>query len=168
MILHLYSRIDHHSSINSDGSLPSVNLTTQSSANQSSVPASSASSNDVNKHGRNQGHKFHNRRFWNNNHGRIQCQLCGRFGHTGFDRSFQGSNANSFHPNSSQFSQAAGFGFSSGFNALTLQHDLNKENQWFPDSGTSNHVISDLANLGISTEYLGDNKVLIGNGAGSQ
>lgn len=43
---------------------------------------------------------------------------------------------------------------------------MNKENQWFPDSGASNHVTHDLANLSVGTEYQRDNKVHIGNGAG--
>lgn len=43
---------------------------------------------------------------------------------------------------------------------------MNKENEWFPESGASNHVTHNLANPGISSEYLGDNKVFVGNDAG--
>lgn len=42
---------------------------------------------------------------------------------------------------------------------------MNKENQWYPDLGTSNHVTSDLSNLTMGTHYTGDNKVRVGNGA---
>lgn len=42
------------------------------------------------------------------------------------------------------------------------------DTNWYPDSGATNHVTNDLANLNPSAEYHGANKVHMGNGAGLQ
>lgn len=81
-----------------------------------------------------------------------------------YDISFQGRNS------SVQSSQSSRGGSSksspSSLHALAIHHDVNKENIWFLDSGATNHVTSDMANLNFGAEYQGDNKVLVGNGTG--
>ena len=37
---------------------------------------------------------------------------------------------------------------------------------WYPDSGATNHLSSDLSNLNISSEYHGGNQLVLGNGSG--
>ncbi|RVW98995.1 hypothetical protein CK203_033838 [Vitis vinifera] len=37
---------------------------------------------------------------------------------------------------------------------------------WYPDSGATNHVTSDLNNLTFGIEYHGNNKIHMGNGEG--
>ncbi|KAL5710484.1 hypothetical protein ACHQM5_021040 [Ranunculus cassubicifolius] len=39
---------------------------------------------------------------------------------------------------------------------------------WIMDTGASNHITSDLANLAIHDEYHGKEQVAVGNGAGSR
>lgn len=39
---------------------------------------------------------------------------------------------------------------------------------WYTDSGASQHVTTDLANLAIQEDYTGTDKVAVGNGSGSQ
>lgn len=37
---------------------------------------------------------------------------------------------------------------------------------WFPNSGATHHLTSDLANLSLQSEYTGPDQVHIGNGSG--
>lgn len=69
-----------------------------------------------------------------------------------FERWYQGPNnsnpgqpSNGYNPFQQQHGNLANY--QSPFTAYTLQHDINKENQWFPDSGASNHVTHDPTNL---------------------
>nr|KYP53124.1 hypothetical protein KK1_024946 [Cajanus cajan] len=38
------------------------------------------------------------------------------------------------------------------------------DDQWYPDSGATNHLTPDLNNLGSKTEYTGQDKIHMGNG----
>ncbi|KAL4600507.1 hypothetical protein ACB092_11G203400 [Castanea dentata] len=44
----------------------------------------------------------------------------------------------------------------------------NSQTTWLFDTGASNHITSDLANLAIHNEYHGQDQVAVGNGAGSK
>lgn len=97
LLLSHENRLQRRSLINSDGSLPSVNLKVQSNSRGSH---SSSGFADINRRGRAMMGRF-NRRSWNTNQ-KPQCQLCGRFGHTvmrryyRFDKAFQGPNQSPF------------------------------------------------------------------------
>jgi histone deacetylase 1/2 len=42
-------------------------------------------------------------------------------------------------------------------------HDTN----WYPDTGSTNHITNDLSNLSVQSEpYLGNDQIHVGNGAG--
>lgn len=93
MLLTQESHIQRHSSstVNNDGTLPSVNLTKsriqQTTGNPNdSVRKNSTQGNQNTQENQNQQGKSQNsrsnRRPWNNNNQRPQCQLCGKFGHT--------------------------------------------------------------------------------------
>lgn len=97
-----------------------------------------------------------------NNNSRVQCQLCGRFGHTvlrcylRFDRSYQGHNAtpnHSFTPmNNTFFMNRSCNTFSQAqqqapLNALMVAPDLNRDTNWYPGSGASTHVTNDFGNF---------------------
>ncbi|KAK0607621.1 hypothetical protein LWI29_017546 [Acer saccharum] len=42
-----------------------------------------------------------------------------------------------------------------------------RDGAWFPDSGATNYVTNDLANLNLGTEYQGSNRLQMGNGTGA-
>ncbi|CAA0823296.1 Probable methyltransferase PMT13, partial [Striga hermonthica] len=44
--------------------------------------------------------------------------------------------------------------------------DNNPEIDWYPDSGASHQVTNDFSNLSVASDYSGQNKLQIGNGAG--
>lgn len=53
--------------------------------------------------------------------------------------------------------------------AMMASPDVFEDNNWYPESGATNHVNNDLSNLNLSSnEYLDSNKLLIGNGSGLQ
>lgn len=51
-------------------------------------------------------------------------------------------------------------------NVFLVSPDLNKDTNWYPDSGASNHVTNEFGNLTTGAEYFGGNKVHVGNGMG--
>ncbi|CAA0831393.1 Unknown protein, partial [Striga hermonthica] len=98
---------------------------------------------------------------------KIQCQVCGVNGHTAercwyrYDTGYMGSALE----NSSR-------GFNSpSANMMHTQHLTPSEaatdsNQWYPDSGATNHVTNNFTNLSIASEYGGGSKLHMGNGSG--
>jgi hypothetical protein len=109
-------------------------------------------------------------RGWNNN-SRVQCQLCGKMGHTvqlcfyRFDSFFSGSSPAS----SRQAGPDGGYNNnnSSAFSTnISTSNDSTDNSSWFPDSGATNYVTNDLSNLNLGSEYNGGSKLLVGNGAG--
>lgn len=160
--------------INLDASLPSINLTTQEQLKRGN---SSNSTDDRNNWNPNRGrgvNRFNRGRNWNNN-SKPQCQLCGKFEHTAlrcysrFDRAFQGPNSSSNVP----FNRQSNASFVPGHNlpqhhqtptnAFMVSPDLNKDMNWYPDSGASNHVSNDFNNMSIGAYYFSANRVHVGN-----
>lgn len=148
------NRLQRRSVLSSDGTLPSINYAAHGQSrntNQYQV------NNDVSRRGRGYTSRFQ-RRNWNSNQ-KPNCQLCGRFGHTvvkcyyRFDKSYQGSNSSvsSYARGSSSSTENS----QQNPQALIVHNDLNRDNHWFPDSGATNHVTHDLANLNTATEYQG-------------
>ncbi|OMO72876.1 hypothetical protein COLO4_27419 [Corchorus olitorius] len=82
---------------------------------------------------------------------RPQCQVCSKFGHSAldcfhrFDHGYQSSQTT----NSSALMASAS----------SISHD----DDWFPDSGASNHLTADLSNMSIHSEYQGQDRVKVGN-----
>lgn len=79
------------------------------------------------------------------------CQLCGRKNHVAatcwhrFDKEF--------HHHASHTPPAAYIAAPGSFN-----------NKWIPDSGATNHLTSDFANLHVSSPYEGPDQIRVGNG----
>lgn len=98
--------------------------------------------------------------------------MCGRYGqivlrcYYRFDIEFQGANSGNYQHHNFNSTASIRSSTPPSINTLIVQDDLIKENFWYPDSGASNYVTNDLANLNIGAEYQGDNMVLVGNGAG--
>nr|KYP45414.1 Retrovirus-related Pol polyprotein from transposon TNT 1-94 [Cajanus cajan] len=93
-----------------------------------------------------------------------QCQVCGKIGHIAFycwhryDQQFAepnfNNNTNSTNSGTSQQMQAMFVG------SQTMPYD----DQWYPDSGATNHLTPDLNNLGSRTTTIGQDKIHMGNG----
>lgn len=170
---------NERNNINSDASLPSVNLTTQDQSKKHNPSNSSDNRGNWNNYRGKGGNRSTRGRNWNNN-SKIQYQLCGRFGHTAlkcymrFDRAYQGPNASTNLPfnsqQTSQFMNTQTYGSQqyqqAPLNALMVSPDVNKDTNWCPDLGASIHVINDFGNLSFGADYSGNNKVHVGNGAG--
>ncbi|KAL5730067.1 hypothetical protein ACHQM5_002939 [Ranunculus cassubicifolius] len=88
---------------------------------------------------------------------RSQCQICDRMGHTAIDcynlmnMAYEGR-----VPTKKLTAMAASPSFNNG------------DATWYTDSGASNHITTDLANLAIQKEYKGNDEVAVGNGSGPQ
>ena len=116
----------------------------------------------------------------------MQCQVCGKQGHMAlkcfyrFDQSFQSPLYQQQQGGSQMYSSSdnpsvnlAALQCQSGFNNNQpgFNHNSNQSNafsdpNWFPDSGATNHITSDLSHLAIGAPYQGSEKVQIGYGAG--
>lgn len=126
--------------------------------------------------------------------GKVQCQLCGRQGHTvlkcyyRFDQNFlgpaqlqssnnrNGCGSNYFSPmpqghiaqfHSELSPQLSSFsGFPSSATAMLATPETDSDLCWYPDSGATNHVTANAENLTHKSEFLGPNQVLVGDGKG--
>ena len=83
---------------------------------------------------------------------RPQCQVCGKNGHTAiqcyyrFDHAYQGT-----PPNMAAYVASP-----------SPQHDPN----WYPDTGSTNHLTNNFSNLIVQSEpYLGNDQIHVGDGA---
>ncbi|XXG59573.1 hypothetical protein AAC387_Pa04g1633 [Persea americana] len=82
------------------------------------------------------------------------CQICNKSGHTALDcfhqmdYSYQGR-----HPPSQLVAMAA------SYNPVPYQN-------WYADSGATNHITNDLGNLSVHNDYISKDKVSVGNGQG--
>ncbi|GAA0144837.1 hypothetical protein LIER_05175 [Lithospermum erythrorhizon] len=80
----------------------------------------------------------------------VYCEICSKPGHTSL-KCYQ-----MFNQGSSVASNAKAVYFASTSNI--------NDPTWYVDSGTSNHLTSDLQNLSIHTDYSRSNKIIVGNG----
>uniref|UniRef100_A0A1S3BEJ6 Uncharacterized protein n=1 Tax=Cucumis melo TaxID=3656 RepID=A0A1S3BEJ6_CUCME len=102
---------------------------------------------------------------------------CNGFGHTAmkcyslYDPNFQRQFINTPAPNQTNFGQrfnhfnrqnTTGNNHFQAYMASTSQS--NNTNGWYPDTGASNHVTNDLANLSLGTNYNGAEQVHVGDG----
>jgi hypothetical protein len=81
---------------------------------------------------------------------RVECQLCGKKGHTvqrcwkRFDKSFTGEDKSA--------------------SAAIIGYDV--DTNWYADSGATDHITGDLEKLAARDKYLGNDQVHTANGAG--
>ncbi|RVW43373.1 Retrovirus-related Pol polyprotein from transposon RE1 [Vitis vinifera] len=120
--------------------------------------------------GRGNRGNFQARPPWNsdNQNEKPACQLCGKIGHVvaqcyyRFDHTFQvPQNLSGRNP-----SPRAYFSFSPQINGVIPTSEAFSDDNWYPDSGASNHVTPNPANLMKSAEFAGQNQVHVGNGTG--
>jgi len=82
------------------------------------------------------------------------CQVCNRYGHVALDCY-------------NRFNEAYTREQPSQAQAYLSAPSSNTYQNWYPDSGATHHLTSDLANLNIKAEdYLGSDQIRIGNGKG--
>jgi hypothetical protein len=99
-------------------------------------------------HGRERGNN--NGGEYNGSTNRVECQLCGKKGHTiqmcfkGFDRSFIGEEK------------------SASSAVASYEVDTN----WYVDSGATNHITGELEKLTTQDKYLGNNQIHTASGSG--
>ncbi|CAA0824703.1 Unknown protein, partial [Striga hermonthica] len=146
-----------------DGSAPNVNLTEQSQGRGRGV----FQTNRGRSHNGQRGGRFGRGRGRTGNR-TVRCQVCFYSGHTA-DRCWHRFDQ-SFMPNNNTGS--LGRGRNPSVNATNLisapMNEGMEEASWYPDSGASNHVTYDLANLNLASEYQGSEKVQVGNGKSLQ
>jgi len=167
-------RLEHNSTA-AEAVFPYANVATAhpfSPKNKGPYQGSSQSSGPSCGGSHNKGYNFHNRspttrgRFGrgrgspsshssNSLPPRHVCQVCNKSGHTAltcyhrFDYSFQHENS----PNMQAFT--------------TLACPPTSDVNWYPDTGATNHVTADLANLNLHTDgYTGTDQLHVGNGQG--
>jgi hypothetical protein len=109
-----------------------------------------SSGNSMPFRGRGRGHPYGR----GSSSNRPLCQVCNRYGHVALDCYNRFNEAYTRE----QPSQAHAY-----LSAPSSSIDQN----WYPDSGATHHLTSDLANLNIKAEdYLGSDQIRIGNGKG--
>ncbi|PON63538.1 hypothetical protein PanWU01x14_130120, partial [Parasponia andersonii] len=92
---------------------------------------------------------------------RTACQLCGRVGHLA-SRCYSSFDPNvSLDSSSAHTSQLSG---STSHAAFVASPTTVNDPSWYIDSGATDHIASDLANLTILSDYKGKEKVTVGNG----
>jgi len=93
---------------------------------------------------------------------RVQCQICGKYGHTALHcwHRFDSSTPSQVNANSTHFSSPLSDDEPSILGTQLLHDPL-----WYPDSGASHHLTSHSTNLSTKTPYIGSEKVAIGNGS---
>ncbi|KAG8479468.1 hypothetical protein CXB51_029816 [Gossypium anomalum] len=150
---------------------------------------SSRYSQDHKQGSRGQGRGWSRSRFKGQNRGwsrsRPQCQLCGKVRHLvqtcyhRFDENFSGvGSTNSISVNYHQLhgqdcSSCSSISHCSGScpqplsgQQISQAHGSSPPSQvWYPDSGATNHITSDMANLATASSYTGTSQVSMGDGA---
>ncbi|KAL5714518.1 hypothetical protein ACHQM5_016467 [Ranunculus cassubicifolius] len=92
-----------------------------------------------------------------NNFTRPVCQICDRPGHSALDCYQRMNQAYEGRVPTQKLA------------AMAATTSLNSSpTTWITDTGASNHITSDLANLTVHDDYRGKDKVAVGNGAGTQ
>ncbi|KAA8515351.1 hypothetical protein F0562_018419 [Nyssa sinensis] len=93
-----------------------------------------------------------------NNSQPVVCQICNKNGHSALDCyhrldfSYQGKHPS---PQLTAMSAAYNIGYDSS---------LTNPNYWYTDTGATNHITADLANLHSPIEYQGDDNITVANG----
>lgn len=114
------------------------------------------------------------------NGNRPQCQVCGRFGHMAwqcfhrFNHQFVSPFSQSLNQFSSPFSStprmnntpAPSTSVHQPMQALLASPDGHFDASWYPDSGASNHITSNLSNIGSPSEYHGNDCIYMADGTG--
>eukprot|EP00261_Vitis_vinifera_P039164 XP_019080407.1 PREDICTED: uncharacterized protein LOC109123862 [Vitis vinifera] len=121
--------------------------------------------------GRGNKGSFQARPPWNsdNQNEKPACQLCGKIGHVvaqcyyRFDHTFQVPQ----NLSSRNSSPRAYYSFSPQVNGVIPTSEVFSDDNWYPDSGASNHVTPNPENLMKSAEFAGQNQVHVGNGTAS-
>lgn len=139
-----------------DTTLPSVNLAHQHNTHQPN--------NEYQRHHHPQSYDNTNRGRGRHNRGggktwyprnRVQCQICHKFGHTA-DRCYfkvpNNPNLEGNFSNRQQFSQPQHPITPNSMFAMLIASDLNKDTNWYLDSGATNHITNDMNNLTVSNE----------------
>ncbi|KAH6816202.1 hypothetical protein C2S51_021022 [Perilla frutescens var. frutescens] len=155
------------SSINTEGSQPSANQ-----VSQTSHPYTNRG------RGNNQHYRGGRGNFRGRGRGRENktiCQVCGGPGHTA-DKCWHRFDHNYGPPNHQQQTSQQGQSHQVPFQNPALHmarvpptyapSESSYENIWYPDSGATNHVSNNLANLNTASEYQGGNRLQMGNGTG--
>jgi hypothetical protein len=84
----------------------------------------------------------------------LMCQLCRKPGHDAID---------CYH----RFDQTFHRDSTPNYQAFFLASSANFDSVWYPDSGATHHLTSDLANLNLNAEtYSGSEQIRMGNGNG--
>ncbi|CAA0817787.1 cysteine-rich RLK (RECEPTOR-like protein kinase) 8, partial [Striga hermonthica] len=105
------------------------------------------------------------------NNGKPRCQICHYNNHTA-DKCYYRCDLNFVPrqgPNSNFQGQSSGNQYSGGtsVNLTDMNGSFGAQSEvWYPDSGATNHVTHDLANLNLASEYNGEERVHLGNGSG--
>ncbi|KAA8519612.1 hypothetical protein F0562_013943 [Nyssa sinensis] len=93
-----------------------------------------------------------------NNSQPVVCQICNKNGHSALDCyhrldfSYQGK-----HPSPQLIAMSAAYNTS-------YDSSLTNPNYWYTDTGATNHITADLANLNSPIEYQGDDNIIVANG----
>nr|KYP66597.1 Retrovirus-related Pol polyprotein from transposon TNT 1-94 [Cajanus cajan] len=96
---------------------------------------------------------------------RIQCQLCGKLGHSAY-HCWSRFDENLPDPKTTQHNTSDAVIQEPLHQAMTATSATQSslDETWYPDTGASNHFTSNLSNLMIKTPFVGTEKVVVGNG----
>ncbi|XP_022158089.1 uncharacterized protein LOC111024658 [Momordica charantia] len=178
LLLSHQRRIEKEISAAKDVTLPSasINLAHQQFGQNNQNNSVSYNSNDNhryqqhysndNNRGRGRFHRNGGRR-WNSRN-KIQCQICHRFGHTADRYYFRNSSVQQQNQYSTRYFQSSSpYHQQQNAAAMLVSSDINKDTNWYPDSGATNHVTHDLGNLSLCNEVASGQHINTANGAGS-
>lgn len=108
-----------------------------------------------------------------NNFNRPKCQICEKIEHTAskcyfrFDQNYSLNNNNNNQRPTNPNANLAHTGMDTS-NPNTTQPSKNEDaayEEWYPDSGATNHITNNLENLNLGNkEYKGTQSILLGNG----
>jgi hypothetical protein len=140
-------RLEHAHNPN-DFSISMMNVAQRNSSNNGRFQPQKSGSSFGHDRGRGRGCGFSP--FFSNHH---ICQICNRIGHitskcyNRFDHSY--------HCDSTPSATYLTF------------HQSPFDSNWYPDTGSTNHITNDLSNLNLrANEYKGTNQIKVGNGQG--
>ena len=186
LLLNFESRLEATKSsiINMDGSQPSAHLSHAPAEKQEIHPNRNGSNYNRGEGNRGGGH-FRGRGGRGGYKGRgnrVTCQLCQKPGHMTdkcwyrYQQNFlpaisqpRQPNFNDHYGNSSappSANMAQSRGNQNIYSQSNYGGDAMSSSSWYPDSGATNHVTNDFANLTTASKYNGGNNLLLGDGHG--